>query len=386
MNTPRFLPRLLCLALLPIAFAAHGRDAPIVGPVGSGGQSFRSECPEGEFVVGINGTRGKWIDGIQLVCARPDHEGVFHSRHGLGAIASFNGAASTYVGCSTVAQGAQPPEGAMKSLNYGLTRLNDGQNGFVDDIYFFCNQISGHWSMTDWVSLTSAGADSIACHYAVDMAGPYRQECRSRNADASSDCFPNERVTGVYGRAGRFIDALGLVCSPVPDLTPKYSALGRAKVTPPNYGSTSTAPDNGAANRGVVARHTPVVTSRAGIASGASANGESLPSLNRPVPKTTQDRSARGGLAGFPTDGQQGFAPATFDDGARLWACDGAADQTCDGSSAARAWCAAHGFGRLASNAPPTLLEREGNEVRSAGGEKCQQATCAIVDSVTCAQ
>jgi uncharacterized protein YkwD len=173
---------LICLmAMIPYAFAAT-EFAPSGSP---GGNAFREECPPGQYVVGARYRSGAWLDQISITCAPVDATGMT-GQHWHG---------STFGG-----NGGNPDE---KSCNPGhivgsaAILLHSG-NQFVHMMDFGCRSTtstSGH-------GLLNIGAPS-------SLFGVIDQWCPT-----------GEAVIGIQGRAGAFVDAIGIICGAFAQVAP----------------------------------------------------------------------------------------------------------------------------------------------------------------------
>jgi hypothetical protein len=123
----------------------------------------------------------------------------------------------------------------------------------------------------------------------------------------------------------------------------------------------------------------------------ANSSIASRPGLLAPAPSEPQPRQQPAPPAAQP--GEHVFAPPSFDDGARLWACAGAKDnvKACSGIRAGRVFCRTHGLsGELQKNADGSQglrLEsvRPGSLVRDNDGNTCKADDCQVLAELHCA-
>jgi hypothetical protein len=168
-----------------------------------------------------------------------------------------------------------------------------------------------------------------------------------------------------------FIDAIGLVCEAAPP--PVHSPLGRA---PP-----AADPRFGARNRIAATAE----RASAGVvppAIGSAAVGEPRPQAQYGI-VVPRPAAAPAGAAP-PAPGGERFAPPTFPDGARLWACTSAQDTNCDGRAASIAYCAARGLRGPVRNGSPASVDRGSAPVRNVQGAACFSHKCAVVNDLEC--
>jgi len=160
--------------------------------------------------------------------------------------------------------------------------------------------------------------------------------------------------------------------------------------------------------RSARARNSPVASA---LEAQCHAAGGSLaePSVSRMPSTTSASIASRPGLlatspaepprqqpaqppAAQPGNGGHVFAPPSFDDGARLWACASAKDnvKVCSGVRAGRMFCRTHGFsGGLQKNADGSQglrLEavRPGLPVRDIDGNACKTDDCLALAELQC--
>lgn len=214
----------LVASLCTTSTTGQATDTQIKGPLT--GQSFRAGCPRGSYLVGFSGRAGNWIDQIAPVCAPVSLDKKTFGGRSVGPI----------VGTST---GGSPQQSTCQS-DAALTYFtfwwivgDDGQKKFVEGINGSCFKTSGEPSL-----YTAFG------HYEPGKA--FDVFLKSRPDPDDSTCPRNEFATGFHGRAGQFINALGLICGPLVPLNPgalpasQAASITTAKPTAP----TITSPRN----------------------------------------------------------------------------------------------------------------------------------------------
>ena len=149
---------------------------------GSGGVLFRDLCPNGQYLVGTNAHTGNVVDQISITCASVNPDGStgaqFHgpNRGGPG------GSAPTQTTC-----GDHEIISAMGLLPGDVPPLT-----VIRLIIFNC----------------------------VSTTGTARHNLDIGNAPffptIQQNCADGEAATGVQGRSGIYVDALGLICGPLP--------------------------------------------------------------------------------------------------------------------------------------------------------------------------
>lgn len=176
-----------------------------LGPDGGpGGTPFRFECPKGSYIVGFQAKTGEWIDRLQPICApwipNSNSFGPFTVGPSFG---QSRGGQTDVTNCND-----------SSVRNRAITRLDilflRSVSKLVAIIFGDCNSVtSPRGPLKGWTvghSKTSYFPNS-----------------------ATYECPFGELVAGVHGRAGLFIDAIGITCRPFP---PKPSPPFETKVNP----------------------------------------------------------------------------------------------------------------------------------------------------------
>ena len=146
---------------------------------GSTGNYFEYICEPQRVLIGIRGYSGSWIDNVQAVCARVAANKV---AGGNPEGPSFGGAAgqfNNYAYClpETIATGLSVTETADRSV--------------LGAIRFGC---------FDFVTRQLGYSSSIVAGDSLKAIG------------TSQSCPTNTVAVGIRGRAGTYVDALGLIC------------------------------------------------------------------------------------------------------------------------------------------------------------------------------
>jgi hypothetical protein len=186
-------------------------DLPVHGS-GRGGP-FRVACPGGSFMTGFDGRTGAWIDQFRIVCASfdPNAREMVNPRPVNVTIGISGGGGPSSASC--------PGGWAISGINYQETK-GDGPTNVGHSIGFTC--------------AATVGPEIVARHFGPTTA----REDRTRStgfgqsfgsADfAPSICPGGEFAIGLYGRSGKFVDAVGLICVPLPAAAPPPQAAAPA--------------------------------------------------------------------------------------------------------------------------------------------------------------
>jgi hypothetical protein len=166
---------------------AHARETEIWG--GPGGARFDLPCAPGEYLIGLAVSSGQWIDRVAPLCASWNYaEARFNDPSPIPASAGGSG------GAGMVNRLCQPGR-AVRNLLLRATYAGDDptEPEYIGAIEMQCWGVIGGGFVTETIGSYSRG-----------LARQY------------TPCRRNEIATGVIGRAGHFVDALGLTCVRTP--------------------------------------------------------------------------------------------------------------------------------------------------------------------------
>ena len=200
-NLHRALLSLGLLALLLVAAApAHATVRSVQG--GPGGGPFSTDCGS-EYVVGLYARAGHWIDAIGLKCGSfgPDNKW----KKPAGNRAYYGGS-----GGGLTPDKLCPTTSYISAIMYGFTR--DGNDPkYLDYVQMTCtNLVTGAVTR---VCLETGGGCPIGREGRDDwLAGTTWIPAKDQN------CPAGEAMTGLHGRHGAFVDAIGMICGPKPKL------------------------------------------------------------------------------------------------------------------------------------------------------------------------
>jgi len=212
------LPLLLCGSFNSIAKAS---DLPVVG--GPGGGAFRLACGRDEFLVGVYVKSGTWIDAIGLKCAPfrgvPSTTGWVEGSFKRPAIntpffGGQGGGAPREVVCA--------PDRFVSKLQFGFTINTDGHPMYLDYVQISCKPVG--FSTVEVTTLCLETGDGCKGRWLGDFPGGF-----SVVPPVQQECPISEWASGIRGRHGIYVDALGLVCKrqPEPIVSPAPSPSPR---------------------------------------------------------------------------------------------------------------------------------------------------------------
>ncbi len=194
-------PMLAIAAAVSMLLAAASANATVLQSKGGmGGVPFATVCPHGQYVVGFAARAGAWVDGVAPVCAPYlPAPGIFSG----GQPATFHGGAGGAAQTQLCSSGTVVVRLMLGIINDDLTEK------YIDYITFECAGVE-----------QQAGTET----HCVATG----EACLER--DRIVACPNGEVATGINGRSGEFLDAIGLMCGPAP----RRVILGTAK--PPTGG------------------------------------------------------------------------------------------------------------------------------------------------------
>jgi hypothetical protein len=183
-----------------LATPAQSIDLPVQGS-GRGGP-FRIACPGGSFMTGFEGRTGAWIDHFRIVCASFDAS-TRQLTNPLAVAATIG-----VSGGGGPSSAACPSGWAISGIQYQETK-GDGPSDVGHSIGFTC--------------AATVGTERVARHFGPLSTpeerskpfSPLGTPFGSAGYDPSV-CPGGEFAIGLYGRSGKFVDAIGLICVPLP--------------------------------------------------------------------------------------------------------------------------------------------------------------------------
>jgi uncharacterized protein YkwD len=172
-------------SLLACPLAINGvaaKDFPPVG--GAGDYTFGALCPANQFLVGLTVKSGAWVDQMAIICAPVNPDGSTGSPyHDPKHYGGEGGGAPTQKTCA--------PGQIINHMGFSLTAGNRQVLFFHFGCYSPTNRQTGTFEL---------GANS-------PVFPPNNQDC------------PNgEAARGIQGRAGKHVNAVGLLCGPPPSV------------------------------------------------------------------------------------------------------------------------------------------------------------------------
>ncbi len=193
---------LLLWVVLGLAVACPERgfatDLPVYG--GLGGNSFRAECPKGSYLVGLAGRTGSWVDRIAPVCAP-----WLRGSQTLGAPTigpSF--------GMSTGGQERQTICATTHVIQSWWIHPLRSDDHYVQYVEVFCTVLTVPVSVNSGLRLGFGNKPNDVEEMVT--GGPFG----FGSHPPFQGCAAGEAAVGIRVRAGKFLDAMGLICGPVP--------------------------------------------------------------------------------------------------------------------------------------------------------------------------
>lgn len=184
---------------------------PVLNPPG---QQYKLECNLGEFLVGLKGLSGAYIDKVQAICS--DASNVLSETGAVGGNGAFS-----FIGFSAQAYELKCSQGSA------VTGIQGFSGFYVDSMRLECHSVDNNGTPSGVRTTTNSVGGNGGNQF-----GPFR-------------CADGEIASGISGRSGQYIDAIQLVCN---DVTPTVSNVTSATLGPqggPGGQDFNSACDNG---------------------------------------------------------------------------------------------------------------------------------------------
>ena len=195
-----------------LATPAQAIDLPVQGS-GRGGP-FRIACPGGSFMTGFEGRTGAWIDNFRIVCASFDASTRQLSNPRAVPDDRRIGRRRPIVGGVSFGMGDQ------RNPLSGNQRRRAEQCWAFDRLY-----VRGDGRHRESGSPFRTAVDARRAQQAF-VHSARRLEAQ---APEPSDCPGGEFAIGLHGASGKFVDAIGLICVPLPAAPTPQAARPRRR-------------------------------------------------------------------------------------------------------------------------------------------------------------
>lgn len=206
--SPLYLLFLLFGIALVVPQLGLATDLPYTG--GRGGTYFSRPCPSGSYLVGLAGRTGQWVDQIAPVCAPWLRGSQTFGAQSVGPTAGTSGGGKVVNVGDATCRRESANRFAVSSLVIQLLRSS---NRLVQYVGALCT------SLTPSASLESPPFFEFGLRPAVEprdepLHGPI--DTGDLETSRRQSCPAGEVAVGIHGRAGQFVDAIGLLCGPIP--------------------------------------------------------------------------------------------------------------------------------------------------------------------------
>ena len=212
----QWLNRLICVSAAMLFFVlsaqAQTDGIPLTPIGGGGGGNFAARCPQGQLLTGFELRVGDDVDAIRPICV---------AAYGPAEIGPLQPYPSKFGGDGGHIQQLVCPKDAP--IVMGMYVAAEGKEIItVNNIHLFCGVAATIQTLSD---LPAAVFDGPEEDFFVASTWP-------KHAEATQRCPTSLVAVGINGRAGQWLDAVGLICGK-PKLTPKPVVLGRVQPTSP---------------------------------------------------------------------------------------------------------------------------------------------------------
>jgi hypothetical protein len=182
---------LLSALMMPWPRQSGATDTDTLG--GTGGVQFRDVCAPGSYLIGVAGRTGQWVDQIRPICAP-----WLPAQHVFGP-PSIGQPHGTSTGGNPTDQRCPGTFAINKWTAFTLT----SENRLIRLLDLNCTSVEPSADMNRALSFGKA-SDGLGFFDA------------SFGLNVNHVCPAGELAVGFQGRAGLFLDAIGLVCGPRP--------------------------------------------------------------------------------------------------------------------------------------------------------------------------
>ncbi len=176
---------------------------------GSGGFSYRVNCPSGSLMVGVTGFTGEWVDRLQVICAPMSNGALGPPKVAPEVLGDSRGGVPNSAQCA--------PGTAVYRVEPWFTAKRDASGktaGFLDELRMNCKDVQ-------------SGIQNPGAAYSPNLlTGGTGGHNFSSFAQEPQICPEGEFAVGIHGNAGQFIDSLGIQCAPA--IAGPGVGLGRA--------------------------------------------------------------------------------------------------------------------------------------------------------------
>jgi hypothetical protein len=195
------------VALVFVHFASPSWSAPsFTGALGGpDGRHFDIRCPQGAYLTMMRGRAGAWIDRVIPTCGFPGTLQSDGARYFVNQVelAGIGGSGGT-----TEGGGCQRSDVLQNKLV--ITRLlvevaHAGENTYVSNYWMDCRRLDPPYQ--------DEGTGSVPPRLSRNAPGVQYEGA------GAVQCPEGQWAIGIHGRAGIYIDSIGLVCDNPPGLS-----------------------------------------------------------------------------------------------------------------------------------------------------------------------
>ncbi len=204
-------PTFLLLTSMVVLFVSPARATMTEVFGGPGGGNFSMTCDPGNYLVGFHGRAGGSVDGIGLICAPYDAR---IGKTGSGSRKEYRGGRG-----GTEQEVYCGPGEPLTGVGLAHTRGGGLVRQYVNTVDIFCKH----------------RPERTSCISSGEGCGPIPSKSKGVGTMGAAvyqydrtNCPANEAATGIQGRSGNLIDAMGLICASLPAAPPPAAAGGGA--------------------------------------------------------------------------------------------------------------------------------------------------------------
>ncbi len=227
------VPSLPVLRLLAVPLVALGMAAALSGGAsaqeyqsttvgGPGGAPFTMRCAQGDYLVGVGGRSGAYLDAIAPLCANWDMGKQAFLAPGLGPMKGGTGGGAGEYRCDNVsvivgfiAEQADNPQRTVGMLSVRCAKAvdPDKRTPGTTNLHQFGTSIADRRA--------AASEPGVGTSVSVDY-----------DYNAMPHCNKGDVAVGIFGAAGTLVDRIGLICARAPRMVVIAKPVVTSKIDP----------------------------------------------------------------------------------------------------------------------------------------------------------
>ena len=223
-RTVRVLAVLVTVLYLTLCPSSYAQDRNSIELGGQGGTPFVDRCSPGEYLVGLYGRSGNWVDAIGTVCAKWDENQHSFGSSVKGTLRGGTGGQPRAFECDDRSAIVSFPQAETAENEYKSVGLIVPSCALAVTPDKHTPALTGRRFGTSFTEHlpTEPGVGTTAEGYYDSSSLPH--------------CGKDEVAVGIFGAAGNTLDRIGLICSNKPLVKPSPATRKSTGVPAPFRG------------------------------------------------------------------------------------------------------------------------------------------------------